>query len=122
MGEILKAYIVPHPPIIIPSIGKGEEKAISSTIESYHEIGKEIKELAPEVIIVTTPHGPTYTDYIHISPGKKLKGSFKNFGAPNETMEFESESNLIDSIIEASNQLELMLDMRGHRRTLIMVP
>lgn len=47
MGEILKAYIVPHPPIIIPSIGKGEEKAISSTIESYHEIGKEIKELAP---------------------------------------------------------------------------
>lgn len=118
MGEILKAYIVPHPPIIIPSIGKGEEKAISSTIESYHEIGKEIKELAPEVIIVTTPHGPTYTDYIHISPGKKLKGSFKNFGAPNETMEFESESNLIDSIIEASNQLGIDAGYEGAQEDL----
>ena len=38
MGEILKAYFVPHPPIIIPDIGKGEEEsAVSSTIDAYHE-------------------------------------------------------------------------------------
>lgn len=105
VGEILKAYMVPHPPIIIPTVGKGEEKAVSSTIESYHEVGKQIKELAPDVIILTTSHGPAYTDYIHISPAENLKGSFKDFGAPNETMQFESESNLIDSIIEASSHL-----------------
>ena len=43
MGEILKAYFVPHPPIIIPDIGKGEESKISSTIDAYHEVGKQVR-------------------------------------------------------------------------------
>ena len=29
------AVMVPHPPLIIPEVGKGEEKAISSTISAY---------------------------------------------------------------------------------------
>ncbi|MGI6084320.1 MAG: AmmeMemoRadiSam system protein A [Acetivibrionales bacterium] len=102
MGEILKAYIVPHPPIIIPEIGKGEESAVSSTIKAYHEVGKQIRDLAPDVIILTSPHGPAYSDYIHISPGSELKGSFKNFGAPGIAMELNSETDLIDNIIQTA--------------------
>ncbi len=102
MEVIKKAYIVPHPPLIIPEVGKGEEKAISSTIGAYHEIGKQIKDLAPEVIIVTTPHGPAYGDYIHISSSPRLKGSFKMFGAPEVTLEFNSDKGLIDNIIETA--------------------
>lgn len=100
MGEIRKAYIVPHPPLIIPEVGKGEEKAISSTIEAYHEIGRQVKDLAPEVIIITTPHGPAYSDYIHISSKPRMKGSFSMFGAPNVALEFDTEKKLIDSIAE----------------------
>ena len=100
MSEILKAYIVPHPPIIIPEIGKGEESAVSSTIAAYHEVGKQIKDLAPDVIILTTPHGPAYSDYIHISPGSTVKGSFKSFGAPEIALELNSETSLVDNIVQ----------------------
>lgn len=102
MGEILKTYIVPHPPIIIPEIGKGKESAVFSTIEAYHEVGKQIKDLAPDVIILTTSHGPAYSDYIHISPGSTLKGSFKSFGAPEIALEFNSETGLIDNIVQTA--------------------
>ncbi|NMA66329.1 MAG: AmmeMemoRadiSam system protein A [Clostridiaceae bacterium] len=98
MGEILKAYIVPHPPIIVPEIGKGEEKAAKATIDAYEEIARQIKELAPETIIITTPHGTVYSDYIHISPGNKLKGNFGNFGAPGLKYEFINDTILIDKI------------------------
>ncbi len=103
MGEILKAFIVPHPPIIIPEIGKGEESAISSTTAAYHEVGKQISDLAPDVIILTSSHGPAYSNYIHISPGATLKGSFKSFGAPEVAMEFKSEVGLIENIVRASH-------------------
>lgn len=40
----LKAsFFVPHPPIIIPEIGKGEEKTIQSTIDSYLKIAKKYR-------------------------------------------------------------------------------
>ncbi len=100
MGEIQKAYIVPHPPIIIPEIGKGQEKGASATIEAYEKVGRQIKELAPEVIILTTPHGASYGDYIHVSPEKKLRGSLKEFGAPQVCFEFNSDTQLIDKIVE----------------------
>lgn len=100
MGEIMKAYVVPHPPIIIPEVGKGQEEDAKATIEAYHQVGRQIKELAPQVIILTTPHGTSYGDYIHISPGKKLLGSLKEFGAPGVQFEFNADTELVDKIIE----------------------
>ena len=37
---ITGAFMVPHPPLIIPEIGRGEEKKIQNTIDAYHEIGR----------------------------------------------------------------------------------
>lgn len=98
MGEIQKAYIVPHPPIIIPEVGKGQEQDAAATIQAYDSISKQISELAPQVIIITTPHGDAYGDYIHISPGKILKGSFVDFGAPQIQFELKTDTELVDKI------------------------
>ena len=71
---ILGAFIVPHPPLIIPEVGKGDEKKIQKTIDSYHEIARQIAELKPDTIIITTPHSILYSDYFHISPGSGAQG------------------------------------------------
>lgn len=34
MGNILGHFLMPHPPIIIPEIGKGEEGKASTTIKA----------------------------------------------------------------------------------------
>ncbi len=44
-------YLLPHPPIIIPEVGCGEEEKIWDTSKSFYEIGKEIAEKAPDTII-----------------------------------------------------------------------
>lgn len=36
------AVMVPHPPLIIPEIGRGQERGIQSTIDAYHEAAKRI--------------------------------------------------------------------------------
>ena len=52
MKNILGNYLMPHPPLIIPTIGKGEEKAIQNTINSCEKIGKEIGDLKPEECVM----------------------------------------------------------------------
>jgi AmmeMemoRadiSam system protein A/AmmeMemoRadiSam system protein B len=78
--SLLAAYILPHPPLIIPGVGKGKEKGIQKTIDAYHQIAQEIGKLQPETIIVVSPHSVSYQDYIHISSGKSGVGSFQDFG------------------------------------------
>ena len=40
---ILGAFVVPHPAVIVPEIGKGQEKKVQKTIDAYqvaaHTIG-----------------------------------------------------------------------------------
>ena len=67
---ITGAFMVPHPPLIIPDIGRGEERAVQNTIDAYHEAGRQIAGLKPETIVLISPHQIMYADYFHISPGK----------------------------------------------------
>ena len=77
------AFIVPHPPLIIPEVGRGEEKKIQNTIDSYDLVGKRIAEIKPQTIIVISPHSIMYSDYIHISPGAGGRGDMGRFHASN---------------------------------------
>ncbi len=79
---ITAAYMVPHPPLIVPAIGKGGEKDILETTKSYERVAQEIAKIAPDTIVIISPHSVMYGDYFHISPGDGAVGSFARFGAP----------------------------------------
>jgi len=79
---IVGAAMVPHPPLIIPDVGRGEEERISRTVESYRDVAERIAALKPETVAVVSPHSVMYRDYIHISPGEGARGDFGQFGAP----------------------------------------
>ncbi len=95
---ILAGFMVPHPPLIIPEIGKGEEETIRETINAYERAAEEIAALTPETIIITSPHSVMYGDYFHISPGKGAKGSFRRFGAGRVRFEEDYDTLLRDRI------------------------
>ena len=59
-------YLMPHPPIIIPAIGKGEELKLYKTTLACNQIAEEISKLKPQTIIIITPHGPMFSDAICI--------------------------------------------------------
>lgn len=96
--SIIAAYCVPHPPLIIPEIGKGEEKLIQSTVNAYERVAEEIAELKPDTIIITTPHVTMYRDYFNISSGRSGRGDFSRFGYKNIEFEIPYDEDLIDKI------------------------
>lgn len=99
MGRIVSAYIFPHPPIIVPEVGKGEEDDAIKTIDAAIKASKEIKSQKPSTIIVTTPHAPIFEDYVYISEDKVLKGNFGRFGRVDVGLSFENNLNLVERII-----------------------
>ena len=96
--SIVAAFMVPHPPLIVPAVGRGSEEQVRKTIESYNEVADEIAKIKPETIIISSPHATMYSDYFHISPGRKASGSFASFGASQVKFAEEYDSELVDTI------------------------
>ena len=42
---IVAAYMVPHPPMIVPSVGRGSEKEIEETTRAYEQVAEEIAKI-----------------------------------------------------------------------------
>lgn len=102
---ILKSYVVPHPPIILPEIGRGEEKKIQDTIDSMERIGKEIGEIKPETIIITSPHAKAFYDGFYMGKGDYAKGSLAQFGRFDIEEKISYDTELADEIVNNSGDI-----------------
>lgn len=97
-------YLLPHPPIVIPEVGKGEEEKISNTSNSLNIVGKEISQKAPSTIILVTPHGIMFQDAIALSYEDEISGDLKNFGVPKVSMRLEINKPLTSKIHELTSK------------------
>lgn len=78
---IVKAIMVPHPPIALHEVGRGDEKKIQTTLDAYHKACREIARAQPETVIILSPHALLYRDYFNISAGKEAYGDMGRFRA-----------------------------------------
>ena len=93
---IIAAFMVPHPPMIVPDVGRGSEKQVQKTIAAYEKVAEEIAALKPETIVISSPHSVMYADYFHVSPGQKATGSFADFGAPQVKFEVVYDADFVE--------------------------
>jgi len=110
---LLGAFIVPHPPLIVPEIGRGQELKIQKTIDAYNEVAKRIATLKPETLIVISPHSVSYADYFHIASGLKAEGSFQDFGEPNVKISVEYDEELVNTISNLAAQEKISAGTLG---------
>ena len=113
--SIIAAFMVPHPPLIVPQVGRGSEKQVQKTIDAYKRVAEEIAALKPETIIISSPHSIMYSDYFHISPGEKAKGSFAGFGAHDVKFEETYDSELVDEICSIADAEDFPAGTLGER-------
>ncbi|HHY81672.1 MAG TPA: AmmeMemoRadiSam system protein A [Clostridiales bacterium] len=104
MGRILGFYALPHPPIVIPEIGRGEEDAIRNTSEAFDRVSLEIAGLKPDTIIIVTPHGPLFQDAIALTSEKEIRGNLGRFGASKVAFHYNINSSLTDRICDLAEE------------------
>ncbi|MFA9422430.1 MAG: AmmeMemoRadiSam system protein A [Sedimentibacter sp.] len=113
--SIKETFIVPHPPLIVPEIGGGQEMKIQKTIDAYEKVAKRIAEIKPSTIILTTPHSIMYSDYIHISPGRGARGNFKEFGHEQVGMEVLYDMDFVQKLSAMAEENNISAGTMGEK-------
>lgn len=112
---IIAGFMVPHPPMIVPSVGRGSEETIKETTKSYEQVADMIAELKPDTIVISSPHSVMYSDYFHISPGNCASGSFARFDDPDERFDVFYDEDFVDILCEVAERDKISAGILGEK-------
>ncbi len=107
MQGIVFAGITPHPPILLPEIGRGEEEKIADTGRSMYDFSRRLKDSGADVVVVISPHGSVFSDGVAINGCMRLVGDLNQFRAPQVNFEFENDTELVEEIIRQAARFNI---------------
>ena len=113
--SVLAAFMVPHPPMIVPEVGRGSEEQIRETTRAYERVADEVAALQPDTLVITSPHAVMYADYFHISPGSGATGSFNRFRASGVRFSEQYDEDLVKRICTLAQAEDLPAGTLGER-------
>lgn len=113
--SVTGAVMVPHPPLIIPDVGRGEERKIQATIDAYDKAARFLADLQPDTVVVLSPHSVMYADYFHISPGLEARGSFARFRAPAARFSVKYDSEFVEELCREAEARDVSAGTLGER-------
>ena len=113
--SVIAAYMVPHPPMIVPEVGQGSERQVEATRAAYRRVAEDIASLHPETVIISSPHATMYADYFHLSPGGEAEGSFAQFRAPQVRFREKYDEELVKTAERIARQEGFPAGTRGQR-------
>ncbi|MFH1512192.1 MAG: AmmeMemoRadiSam system protein A [Bacillota bacterium] len=113
--SVVGAIMTPHPPLIIPEVGRGQEKGIAATVAAMEKAARFVNERGAETIVVISPHATVYADYFHISPGRRAAGDFGRFGVPSVKVTAEYDEAFVHALSALCEKDGLAAGTAGER-------
>ncbi len=103
------AAITPHPPILLPTIGRENVKRVQKTIEGMEELEKKLYEARPESMIIISPHGTVLPDAFSINLNPTYISNLQEFGDFATKLEFKTDTVLAFRIKELMEDKDIPL-------------
>ena len=100
---------MPHPPIMIPEIGKKKTNHVQETVAAVSKVADFLKSANPQTLIIISPHGPLFSDAVGVNIHPRPRGSFVDFGVPDISMGFETDVLLVEKIQRETDRLGVNL-------------
>ena len=92
--SLVYACICPHPPVIVPEIGRGREEEAPRTIEAMRRVADELSGYGAETAIIVSSHGPAQRQAMGIPIQHEVSGDFGRFGAADVRFHFAIDREL----------------------------
>lgn len=97
MGLVYSIF-VPHPPLLVPEVGRGEERKCQASLDAYQEVTRRIAQAEVETIILVSPHAPLIKEGMTLVVDNTIEGDFAQFRAAQVSLSFESDPVVIDRL------------------------
>lgn len=90
--------ICPHPPIMVPEVGRQQANEVLSSQKAMLELGRRLKESGADCIVMISPHAPVFRDVIAINARPRLKGDLGQFGVASVSLDLKNDLELVAAI------------------------
>jgi AmmeMemoRadiSam system protein B len=97
---LVGCFAVPHPPIIIPEVGGASVDEAEATVRGMTEVREKAAALAPDTIVLLSPHSPLARSQMGVSLAARYKGSLAYFRAPQVRVDAEGDVPLAEAIMQ----------------------
>jgi aromatic ring-opening dioxygenase LigB subunit len=109
--SLVFAAITPHPPLLIPNIGKDELKKIDRTKKALEQLEQDLYLAKPDVVAIISPHGSLFPDAFSVNAHTHFISSFEQFGDFSTKLEWTGADNLAARIAHRANLENLPLQL-----------
>lgn len=103
-GSLVFVGIAPHPPIMVPEVGREAIAEVRGSIEAMREFTERLVESGAETVVLVSPHAPLEASAFVAYQDAQLYGDFANFRAPETRVEAELDEEVLNAISRAASE------------------
>jgi AmmeMemoRadiSam system protein A/AmmeMemoRadiSam system protein B len=113
-SSLVFAGIAPHPPIMVPEVGREAIADVRISIDAMAELTDRVVVSGAETVILISPHAPLESQAFVAYDGPQLYGDFGSFRAPTTAVQAELDDELLTEITRvAATENLVTLRIRG---------
>lgn len=101
------AAIAPHPPLLIPAIGKEATEKVAKTKEALEKLEQDLYVSRPETIVIISPHGSFFSDAFTLNVSPEYETDLREFGDLSTRLKFKSDLHLAARVYDAAKKTGL---------------
>jgi AmmeMemoRadiSam system protein A/AmmeMemoRadiSam system protein B len=103
-GSLVFAGIAPHPPIMVPEVGREAIAEVRASIDAMRDLTTRIIESGAETVVLVSPHAPLDASAFVAYEDAQLYGDFANFRAPDARVEAPLDEEMLNAISRAATE------------------
>jgi AmmeMemoRadiSam system protein A/AmmeMemoRadiSam system protein B len=106
-SSVVFAGIAPHPPIMVPEVGREASAEVRSSIDAMADLTERVIRSGAETVVLISPHAPLESDAFVAYDGPELYADFANFRAPTATIHAQLDDELLSEITRTAAEQKL---------------
>lgn len=100
MSSQVFGIIAPHPPIMVPDVGKGRAHATEASSIALTLAAGMLKRWNPDTVVIMSPHAPASADAFVVETASRVDGDLAQFGAPGVSLVYEGDPVLARELLD----------------------
>ncbi|MPY89171.1 MAG: AmmeMemoRadiSam system protein B [Luteitalea sp.] len=109
-GGVVFVGIAPHPPVMVPEVGRAESAQVSASVAAVAALAERVCASGAETLVLISPHAPLDERAFVAYDDAMVCGDFRTFRAPEVRVRASVDAVLLDAIGEAAEEESLLIE------------
>ena len=108
---LVYAGLVPHSPLLLPTIGKENHEKLTKTVEAVSKLSERLYMTRPDTMVVISSHAIQHKKAFSINLNDTFKTDFTEFGDLSTTSTFKPDKRLIAEIRKLGREKDIAITL-----------